>query len=280
MTDKAKWLQKETLRIHEEMDKKTDAFMSRIDRSYQQVYDTLEREVKTLKGKLDRGQITSDFMELRTNVLISQLENRVRELNLEFAKELETKMKNYDEYSREGMKKILDKLITVDLPRYSLEFGSGFAYENYTFQSSINKAGITIGTKLNEVLAEGLAKGWDDRKYKKEIQAIGKFTKFEANRIGRTELARASTEGSRRSMKEYGVERVEWESALERRTCPICASLNGKKFPIDQAPPLPRHPFCRCVLQPVIDKKQINFIEGHLVDFMKGENIKCQNKHK
>lgn len=256
MTDKEKWLQRETLNTHEQLDRRTEAFMKRIDKSYQHVYETLEREIKKLNSDFKIGKISSDYMELRSSVLISQLDNRVRELNLGFAKELESKLKNYEEYSREGMSKILTKLSTVSLPKYSLEFSMGFGYENYTFESSINKAGITVGTKLNKVLAEGIAKGWDDRQYKKAIEKIAHFTKYEANRIGRTELARASTEGSRRSMKEYGVDKVQWESALERRTCPVCSALHGKKFNIDQAPPLPRHPFCRCVLLPVVEDIQ------------------------
>ena len=251
-TQKQKWLERETIRVHEAVERQTDDFFSKVDATYQRLFTVLEKEVVRLKKEIERGRISSDYMELRTNVLISQLESRVRELNLDFANDLAPKLESWEQYSREGMQKILSKMNTISLPSQSLEFGALYGYDKYTFQSSINKAGITLGTKLNEVMTEGMAKGWDSRKYSKEIQKLADFTKFEANRIGRTESARVATEGSRRAMKEYGIERVRWSAALERRTCPICAGLNGKTYIMGQEPPLPRHPFCRCVLIPVV----------------------------
>lgn len=252
-SSKQKWFERETVRVHEIIERQTDEFLSKVDATYQRLFTVLETEVKKLKRDLDKGRISSDYMELRTNALISQLESRIRELNLDFAQELAPMLETWEQYSREGMQKILSKMNTIYLPTTSIEFEALYGYDKYTFQSSINKAGIKLGTKLNDVMTEGLAKGWDSRKYSKEIQKLADFTKFEANRIGRTESARVATEGSRRAMKEYGIERVRWSASLERRTCLICAGLNGKKFILGQEPPLPRHPFCRCVLIPVVE---------------------------
>lgn len=252
-TAKQKWLERETLRVHDAIEKNLDSYLKRVDAQYQHTYDSLIKDVKRLNRELELGRITDDYMELRTNVLISQLENRVREINLRVAQEMPKKLSDYANYSREGMEKILSKINTVSLPVSLLEFLAGFRYEDYQFSSSLNRGTYKIGDRLNKILSEGLAKGWDNRKYTKELQAVSKFTKFEANRVARTETARVATEGSRRTMKEYGIERVEWNSALEKRTCPVCASLHGKKYRMGNEPPLPRHPFCRCVLLPVVD---------------------------
>lgn len=252
-TEKQKWLERETLKVHDAIERNLDSYLAKVEAQYQHVYETLLSEVSKLQKDLERGRITSDYMELRTNVLMTQLENRVREINMEVAKELPSKFAEYGNYSREGMDKILSKINTVSLPVRSLEFVAGFQYTDYTFQSSINKAGIKTGTRLNKIFSEGLAKGWDIKKYTKEIQAVEKFTKFEANRIARTEANRVATEGSRSTMKEYGIERVQWNASLEKRTCPVCAALHNKKFKMGQEPPLPRHPFCRCVLLPVVE---------------------------
>jgi len=251
-TKKQEWLERETRKVHDTITRDIDKYLNTLGKEYQRLYKVLTQEVKDLNRQLELGRISSDYMELRTNVLITQLEARLMTIKQEMAQELPKKLEYYESYSREGMEKILKRLDTVALPVRAIEFATLFNYKDYDFQSSISKAGITVGSRLNKVLTEGLAKGWDNRKYAKEIQAIEKFTKFEANRIARTETARVATEGSRRGMKEYGIERVEWDATLERRTCPVCASLHGKKFPIDNAPPLPRHPFCRCVLLPVV----------------------------
>lgn len=44
-----------------------------------------------------------------------------------------------------------------------------------------------------------------------------------------------------------------WDAALDRRTCPTCAGMNGKWVPADQdfsvGVPGAIHPYCRCVEQ-------------------------------
>lgn len=252
-TKKQQWLERETLRVHDAIERDLDSYLNRAHRQYERNYKILLQEVKKLNRDFELGKISSDFMELRTNVLISQLEDRVRELNFQIEKEMPEKLAKYANYSREGMDKILTRLGVISLPTSTFEFASTFRYEDYTFQSSFNKAGIKLGTRLNDIMTEGIAKGWDNRKYAKKILEVEEFTKFEANRIARTETARAATEGSRQTLKEYGVEKVQWSAALERRTCQICAGLHNKKFKLGAEPPLPRHPFCRCVLLPVVE---------------------------
>lgn len=251
-TKKQAWLEKETLRFHDSIERDIDKYLGKVSKEYQRLYRVLTQEVKDLNRQLELGRISSDYMELRTNVLISQLETRLSAIKMQMAQELPEKFLAYEKTSRENMQKVLSKLDTMGLPTRSIEFASLYNYGAYNFESSILRANVTVGDRLNKILTLGLAQGWDNRKYAKEIADIEKFTKFEAERIARTETARVATEGSRRGMKEYGVDRVEWSASLERRTCPICAGLHGKKFPIDNAPPLPRHPFCRCVLIPVV----------------------------
>jgi hypothetical protein len=51
-----------------------------------------------------------------------------------------------------------------------------------------------------------------------------------------------------------GIEVVRWLATIQPgRTCEECKALNGKLFPIDKMPPIPKHPRCRCTLSPVPD---------------------------
>lgn len=52
------------------------------------------------------------------------------------------------------------------------------------------------------------------------------------------------------------VKRVKWTATLEpgykgRGTCPRCAGLDGNEYALNQHPPIPLHPRCRCVLIPI-----------------------------
>jgi len=66
--------------------------------------------------------------------------------------------------------------------------------------------------------------------------------------ITRTETLRAYAQGRNKFYNQIGVKRVVWVTAGDERTCPQCGPLDGKEFLIDQAPPLPRHPNCRCLV--------------------------------
>ncbi len=64
--------------------------------------------------------------------------------------------------------------------------------------------------------------------------------------ITRTETLRAYGQGRNKFYHQVGVKRVVWVAAGDERTCPECGPLDGREFPIDQTPPIPKHARCRC----------------------------------
>ncbi|PGM38472.1 minor capsid protein [Bacillus thuringiensis] len=267
-TKKQKWLISELERVHLSIDDNLESWLTRVDKGYKHVTDTLVSEFHTMFDAYERGQVSEAVFRARYNTLIYQVQARANELGIEFSDGMKEKLKQFDKFSFEEHNKILGKLLKEknqlsplvfnSLPTRQIELVSGIKYENYDFQSSINKSGIRLGQKLNEVLQEGLAKGWDTRQYVKAIKKAAEFTSYEAKRIARTETSRVATESAKRSFKEYGVTKVQWQSSLEKRTCTVCASLHGKKYSPSYAPPLPRHPHCRCYLLPVeVDGEEI-----------------------
>ena len=67
-----------------------------------------------------------------------------------------------------------------------------------------------------------------------------------ATLIARTETLRAHNEGRMTFYREVGVEKVQWLTAADERTCSECAPLDGRVFRIVKAPMMPLHPACRC----------------------------------
>ncbi|HDR7275040.1 TPA: minor capsid protein [Bacillus paranthracis] len=261
MSTKQEWLTKQSLKVHTAIDDNLEEWLKRVNYQYDVVFKTLQDELKKVIKEFHRSAITRDRLEARYTVLAMQAQQRANEIGLELAEQMPAKLKEYANLSYEGMNEILKKsnAFANSLPSYSIEFAAGYQYKEYNFQSSIFRSGIRLGDKLNSILSEGLAKGWNMAKYAKELKKVTDFTTYEANRIARTETARVANEGNKRAFREYGVERVEWVASLEKRTCERCAALHTKKFILGQEPPLPLHPHCRCVLVPVLEDSNVKY---------------------
>jgi len=106
--------------------------------------------------------------------------------------------------------------------------------------------GVLAGKSIPEVARDigGVVK--DKEAFRQAGKTVFKTAQQRATLIARTETLRAHNEGRKAFYKEAGVEKVQWLTADDERTCPECAPLNGKVFPIGEAPELPRHPGCRC----------------------------------
>lgn len=52
------------------------------------------------------------------------------------------------------------------------------------------------------------------------------------------------------AFKDAGVERVQWMTEEDEKTCHSCGELHGMEFPINEIPPKP-HYGCRCKLKPI-----------------------------
>ena len=121
--------------------------------------------------------------------------------------------------------------------------------------------GITdaVDKEVSRVLTQGLAEGVNPREAARRItDRVDKIGKTRATTLARTEIINAHSEATldrfeRMDVDEVGV-KAEWQTAGDSRVCPICASLEGSTFTIDEARgKLPAHPRCRCAFLPVVN---------------------------
>jgi SPP1 gp7 family putative phage head morphogenesis protein len=107
----------------------------------------------------------------------------------------------------------------------------------------------TTRKKIREILAEGFDEniGWAE--LMKRIEPII-IDPVRAEMIARTELSWSYLEMQKRVYKNAGFEKIEWHTVVDQRTCGICRERNGKVYPIDDHPPAPAHPRCRCSFLP------------------------------
>jgi HK97 family phage portal protein len=132
--------------------------------------------------------------------------------------------------------------------------------------------GIKGATKelQSEILSkveEGVSSGKTKKEITEDIKDIfGKAENTQAVRIARTESTRFVNESKMLSYKDVGVQRKQWDAALDDRTSDICNRLHGKIVNIDEDfidpetnkayPYPPSHVNCRSVLKAVFSDEE------------------------
>jgi len=107
---------------------------------------------------------------------------------------------------------------------------------------------------IRRIISDGMVNEQNSGQIEKAIMEVNSsIGEKQANMIVRTETMRAVNQGSMNRYKKGGVERVEFLAVLDERTCEECSQLDGKVFYIDDAPDMPRHENCRCILIPTIE---------------------------
>ena len=127
-----------------------------------------------------------------------------------------------------------------------------------------NKAAFTgIGEEttkqIRRVISDGLV---NESRQSEVIKAIMDRSESigvaRAQTMARTEVMNAVNTGVIDQYRRAGVEELEWLTALDERTCQDtftymgytyaggCEGMDGKVFPIEEAPWCPGHPNCRC----------------------------------
>jgi len=197
------------------------------------------RYLKGFERELDRlilGKRTGGKLELRP--LADRLSEQVptddifREANAETASDLNSAIRPI------GSIRPIVRLGIPLIDARALAFLEDYKFELLSKQSAVYKADIKSALRLGVIQGDGVSAITRSLSLRHPLAA----DKFE--RIVRTELARAQSEGHRQGYEEIGVTRVE---IIGRGIdCPICGQHIGRIYRMDAAPRLPFHPNCRC----------------------------------
>lgn len=192
-----------------------------------------ERELdRLIQGKRTGGRLTVRPLadRLAAEVPTSDI---FREANAETASDLRSAI------SPRGQIGQIGPILGVPLiDARALAFLEDYKFELLSKQSAVYKADIKSALRLGVIQGDGGSAITRSLSLRHPLAA----DKFE--RIVRTELARAQSEGHLQGYTELGVTRVE---VIGRGVdCPICGQHIGHIFLIERAPRLPFHPNCRC----------------------------------
>ena len=148
------------------------------------------------------------------------------------------------------------------------------SYQNGTFSERLWGSQVTLRSSLESLLVTGLVQGKNARELAPKLEKTFGSSKYAAERLLRTELARVQTDAQMESFKEGGYDQYMFIT-VGAAACPVCTALNGKVFnvkdmaPGENAPPM--HPNCRCSTAAYMDREKI-FSEPKKEDLKAGND--------
>ena len=128
----------------------------------------------------------------------------------------------------------------------------------------------TLGKNLRAGLTQSMILGESIPQIADRINKNIDTSKYNAERIARTETKRVTYCAHNDAYEETGVEELEYRCANggDARTCSTCNGDNGKRYKRGEEPTLPRHPNCRCVYIPVVSDEfgdnELNELTGSI----------------
>jgi len=167
----------------------------------------------------------------------------------------ELKFPHYENLSHEDRVKLAGQVMSLT-DRSALDFLVNYdllLLGNVTRELADNiKQQISVGiisgdsiAKISEKIGGIIT---DPNEFRLAGKTIFKTAQTRVEVITRTETLRAYGQGREKFYNQIGVKRVVWVTAGDEHTCPMCGPLDGKEYLINEAPPIPRHPQCRCLV--------------------------------
>lgn len=133
------------------------------------------------------------------------------------------------------------------------------SFKNATFSERIWSQQDLLKNDLYGILSTALIQGRNPREFIPKVQKSFDVTRYQAERLLRTELTRVRIQAQAESYEANGIYEYEYVACGLRDVCPICKVLDKQVFklkdmePGENAPPM--HPNCHCSTAPYSDRK-------------------------
>ena len=230
-----------------------------------------DMDVKAFARKAKRYVKDKDFSKIANDELrlynITMRVNRLELLKSQIGLELVALSDDLDKYIADTLTKtglaeatrqagILGETVFTGYQNFveSVAFAS---FNGATFSERIWGNNQALKAELDRLLVRSITQGRNPRELARELRNIFDSSKYEAERLMRTETARVQIEVQKKSYLENDVE--EFEFVAESTACGVCKPLDGKTFKVAKMEPglnaAPMHPNCRCSTAPYVSRQ-------------------------
>jgi SPP1 gp7 family putative phage head morphogenesis protein len=141
------------------------------------------------------------------------------------------------------------------LANFDLINVSAFEFARQYRYDKIRGITDTTRTQTQKIVSDWISSGAPLPALEKALEGV--YGKTRAERIAQTESTRVYAMGNQTAFESTGlIEEVEWMTARDDLTCPVCGELDGTHLGVgdtDSFPPA--HPGCRCWVQPILSEE-------------------------
>lgn len=233
-----------------------------------------EMDVKAFQKKAKEYVKNKDFSatanyELKIynrKMRINRLEWIKSMLGIELLNGFDDIEKILDEYFKDSAKRELIKqsgiLGDTVMSNYSevIEKVVNGSFHNATFSKRIWQYQEELKAELDKLLTRQMVNGHNPRRVARDLRKEFDVTKFEAERMMRTESARIQGELQKSSYERFSVKEYEW--VTEPTACSVCKDIarvgrykvKDMEIGINM---IPAHPNCRCSTVPISDREEM-----------------------
>ncbi len=238
--------------INNALDATEKKFLERLQKELK-IFDFVPNQKKTLE---QLKKINEKLVKIRAQAFSDaqkNVENESKELaenEVKWGKRV-TKEMTGEKKLNEPSETMLGRVVS-----YSLSSGKTLnqwflkiAADDAARIETVIRQGFSSGLSIDEIVRQIIGTKANDYR-----DGIFNTTRNEANNIART-ICNGIANSAKMAFYQANddvITGVEILSTLDGRTCPVCASLDRKRYKMDETPPsLPLHHQCRCVLLPV-----------------------------
>lgn len=141
------------------------------------------------------------------------------------------------------------------------------SFHNATWSDRIWTHQDVLRNELGSLLSTGLIQGRNPKELARTLRKKVESSKYNANRLMITEMARVQTEAQKQSYEKNGFTKYTFHSL--GTACVHCLSISGKTFDLSDMQPgvnaPPMHPNCRCSTSAAIERTDFG-VSDEMVD--------------
>ena len=164
----------------------------------------------------------------------------------------------------------------------------GASFHNATFSQRIWANQDLLRSEISKLLQTGMIQGRHPDVLARELRKQIDVSRFNSERLMRTEMARVQTEAQMQSFDRYGFDEYEYLACHYGDVCAACKALDGRHFktkdamPGENAPPM--HPFCHCSTCAWLDEEKysqwLDSYSDHGLSFREWQEMRGKNTRK
>ncbi len=132
-----------------------------------------------------------------------------------------------------------------------------YPFDGLMFSTRLWRQSEDLKPQIQQLVNRMFVTGKPPQDFADELVARFGVKAKEAYRLLYTEGAFVAEQATLDAYREDEIDRYEYTSALDAKTCSDCGNLDGKRFAVKDAKPginyPPMHPWCRCTTIPVVE---------------------------